>query len=154
MSFEEDFCGGYFWDQNVTWYTEDPDFTPCFHKTVLAWTPTVIFVFFAAFEVRKHLQSDRRRTPWNFYYVSSLLVTLCLVGVTIVELVFVGLADNDDDDKTAIFPVDYVTPVVYCVTYVMSFLVTLLSVKRGIRTSPSQFFLYLTSTICGIITFR
>ena len=29
------FCVSPLWDLNVTWYTEDPDFTPCFHKTVL-----------------------------------------------------------------------------------------------------------------------
>ena len=28
------FCEGKFWDLSLTWETEDPDFTPCFHQTV------------------------------------------------------------------------------------------------------------------------
>lgn len=26
-------------DWNLTWYTQHPDFTPCFQNTVLAWIP-------------------------------------------------------------------------------------------------------------------
>ncbi|KAL8175273.1 UNVERIFIED_CONTAM: Multidrug resistance-associated protein 1 [Gekko kuhli] len=26
-------------DWNVTWHTENPDFTPCFQNTVLIWIP-------------------------------------------------------------------------------------------------------------------
>ena len=28
------FCEGNFWDLALTWETDDPDFTPCFHQTV------------------------------------------------------------------------------------------------------------------------
>ena len=31
---EGGFCEGKFWDLSLTWETEDPDFTPCFHQTV------------------------------------------------------------------------------------------------------------------------
>ena len=31
---EGGFCDGKFWDLSLTWNTEDPDFTPCFHQTV------------------------------------------------------------------------------------------------------------------------
>ncbi|KAJ7401505.1 multidrug resistance-associated protein 1 [Pitangus sulphuratus] len=41
----ESFCGADapepFWDWNLTWHTEDPDFTPCFQNTVLVWIPCV-----------------------------------------------------------------------------------------------------------------
>ncbi|KAM9012498.1 multidrug resistance-associated protein 1 isoform 5-T5 [Ara ararauna] len=30
-----------FWDWNVTWHTENPDFTPCFQNTVLVWIPCI-----------------------------------------------------------------------------------------------------------------
>ena len=32
----EEFCGGPFWDVNVTWNTNDPDFTPCFQVLIQA----------------------------------------------------------------------------------------------------------------------
>ena len=28
------FCEGKFWDLSLTWETDDPDFTACFHQTV------------------------------------------------------------------------------------------------------------------------
>ena len=33
------FCVSPIWDANLTWNTNDPDFTPCFHKTVLVYVP-------------------------------------------------------------------------------------------------------------------
>ncbi|NXN93457.1 MRP1 protein, partial [Rhinopomastus cyanomelas] len=30
-----------FWDWNLTWHTENPDFTPCFQNTVLVWIPCI-----------------------------------------------------------------------------------------------------------------
>ena len=29
------FCEGKFWDLSLTWETDDPDFTACFHQTVI-----------------------------------------------------------------------------------------------------------------------
>ncbi|XP_069503213.1 multidrug resistance-associated protein 1-like isoform X2 [Ambystoma mexicanum] len=38
-------CGlnnsGKIWDLNLTWYTDNPDFTPCFHNSILYWIPCV-----------------------------------------------------------------------------------------------------------------
>ena len=31
---EGEFCEGKFWDLSLTWETDDPDFTACFHQTV------------------------------------------------------------------------------------------------------------------------
>ena len=99
-------------------------------------------------------QSDKRRIPWNVLNVAKLATTFALVVISVVEIAYVGVADSDDDVLTNVFTVDYVTPVVFVVTYVASFSLTLLTLNRGVRTSPSQFFLFLTSLICGAITFR
>jgi len=100
-SFETQFCGGVFWDLNVTWYTEDPDFTPCFQKTVLAWSPTAIFFFFAVFELRKYLQSDQRNIPWNYYNLVKLALTAGLVILNVGEIVMASVTANDDDPRLA-----------------------------------------------------
>lgn len=34
-------------DINVTWNTATPDFTPCFQRTVLSWTPIAFLVLFS-----------------------------------------------------------------------------------------------------------
>ena len=37
------FCVTPLWDIDLTWNTNDPDFTPCFHKTVFVYIPSVVF---------------------------------------------------------------------------------------------------------------
>ncbi|OXB77004.1 UNVERIFIED_CONTAM: hypothetical protein H355_014826 [Colinus virginianus] len=35
------FCGSRFWDANLSVHTDNPDLTPCFQNTILAWIPSV-----------------------------------------------------------------------------------------------------------------
>lgn len=116
-AFEDKFCGGKFWDENVTWYTEWPDFTPCFHKTILQWTPSLIFIVFGLNEGRKYPKSLNREIPWNFLNLAKVLLTTLLLLLSIIEIVFTIITDNDDNDLTNIWPVDYVTNVVFLLTY-------------------------------------
>jgi ATP-binding cassette subfamily C (CFTR/MRP) protein 1 len=100
-SFETDFCGGTFWDLNATWYTDDPDFTPCFHKTVLAWAPAAIFLFFASFEAPKYFREERGRIPWNVYNIGKLAGTLGLVVLAVAEIALTGVVDGDSDNMVS-----------------------------------------------------
>lgn len=47
------FCAGPLWDLKVTWGGEDagPDFTPCFHKTVLVYAPCALLWILAPLEL-------------------------------------------------------------------------------------------------------
>lgn len=118
--FEEDFCGSEFWDQNRTWYTYNPDFTPCFHKTILAWFPTFILSFFTINEIRLFYNSVDRNIPWSFLNVTKVGLTLMLIILSICEIAFTAKADNKEDTNVHIYPVDYVTTIVYLVTYLWS----------------------------------
>ena len=116
-SFEEKFCGGEFWNEDKTWNTDSPDFTPCFQKTVLSWGPSVIFAFFALFEARRYRKSLNRNIPWTFLMLAKILLTGMLIVLALTELGFTIYTDQDDNDLTEIYPVDYVTNVVFCLTY-------------------------------------
>ena len=116
-NFEEDFCGGQFWNLTQTWDTDNPDFTPCFHKTVLAWIPTSILALFSFNEYRIIKASDNRTIPLNILNLSKLLFTCLLIVLTIVEFVYTIIIDNDDSELTNIFPVDYVTSTIYFISY-------------------------------------
>ena len=71
----EEFCGGPVWDPDVTWNTNDPDFTDCFHKTVLSWTPCLVFLLFVPFELRRYCLSPNRRVPFTLLNVTKLVLT-------------------------------------------------------------------------------
>ena len=45
-------------DANQTWYTEEPDFTSCFQKTVLLWMPCAFLIVFAPIRVYLLHQED------------------------------------------------------------------------------------------------
>ena len=117
-NFEENFCGGEFWNDNITWNTDNPDFTPCFHKTILSWTPSLIFLVFVINESRKYRKSSNRNIPWNFWFLLKFLLTCMLIVLAITELVFTIIIDKDDNALTEIHPVDYTTVVVFILTYV------------------------------------
>ena len=60
MTFE-DFCGpGPIWDANVTWNTDNPDFTPCFLKSVMSWIPGFVLLILAPFEAISYQGSKNR----------------------------------------------------------------------------------------------
>ncbi len=40
----EDICETDLWIRNQTWDTSEPDFTPCFIKTVFVWFPAAVLV--------------------------------------------------------------------------------------------------------------
>ena len=52
------FCHTKLWDLNVTWNTDVPDFTPCFHQTVLTYIPAISVLILLPFQVKcKELES-------------------------------------------------------------------------------------------------
>ena len=45
------FCSSPFWDLDLTWNTTNPDFTPCFHQTVLTYIPALVILLGLPFQV-------------------------------------------------------------------------------------------------------
>ena len=45
------FCSTKLWDLELTWYTTNPDFTSCFHLTVLTFVPTLVLLLTLPFQV-------------------------------------------------------------------------------------------------------
>lgn len=101
---------------NLTWNTEDPDFTICFQKTVLIWAPCAFLWLFSFLEIFYIKKSFNRNVPYGFLNVSKLLLTGCLILLSIVDLV-VAIIDNENGD---IYPVDYYTPAIKIATFVSS----------------------------------
>ena len=112
-SFEKKFCGGEFWNVNQTWNNENPDFTDCFHKTILAWCPSLILAIFSINEFRLFKKSEKRSIPWNFYNLTKSLLTGLLIILAIVGIAFTGVTDGD----IGVHPVDYFTNILYLLTY-------------------------------------
>ena len=85
------FCVSPVWDSNLTWYTDDPDFTPCFHKTVLVFVPCGFLWVFAFLDQFLTWKSTSRNCPWSWNNISKLIITSLLCLISTIEILFFGL---------------------------------------------------------------
>jgi ATP-binding cassette subfamily C (CFTR/MRP) protein 1 len=143
MSPFEDFCGGPIWNSSVTWNTTDPDFTECFHKSVLSWTPGLPLLLLGPYEAYQYTRSPNRNIPFNIYNLTKVALTIAAVAVSLVEVSLTATAETTPPD------IEYVTPVVFATFFLISLLLLLLSLKYGVQTSATQFFYYTLAVICG-----
>jgi len=60
----------------VTWYTDSPDFTICFEKTVLMWIPCIFLWVMLPLEIKSYKDSKDRLIPWSFINISKLVSSL------------------------------------------------------------------------------
>lgn len=102
-------------DPNLSWYTDDPDLTECFQKTVLIWTPCIFLWVFSSFEAYYLLKSKRRNVPFTWLFVSKFLLTSALILLSIVDL---GKSIRDSYSDITVYDVDYCTPCVKILTFV------------------------------------
>ena len=89
------FCAGPLWDLNLTWNTADPDFTPCFHKTILVYIPCGFLWIFALVDQFANWKSLKRNCPWSWINISKLFLTSLLCITCLLELVFFALLVDD-----------------------------------------------------------
>ena len=73
-------------DWNLTWNADVPDFTECFHRTVLVWVPCAALWLMAPFEVYWLLHSRRGPVPLSPVNVVKMIVTSLLVSLSLISL--------------------------------------------------------------------
>ncbi|XP_034237463.1 multidrug resistance-associated protein 1-like [Thrips palmi] len=142
------FCGSPFWNITRTWGADNPDFTPCFERTVLAWTPCVFFWLFSPLEVYYILSSTNGVVRWNWLNVSKLLLTLAAMAVSLVDL---GHASANVDKA---FSVDFVTPIIRVLSYAWAAFLLYWNRCRGLRTSGLLTIFWFLSALFTIAEFR
>uniref|UniRef100_A0A182WGR0 ABC-type glutathione-S-conjugate transporter n=1 Tax=Anopheles minimus TaxID=112268 RepID=A0A182WGR0_9DIPT len=131
-------------DLNLTWYTDDPDLTPCFQQTVLVWAPCAflwLFSFLELFYLRKSADKD---VPWSVVNVSKLLIIVSLIVLTVVDLVKAISTDGISA------PVYYYTPVIKLATFIFAGVLVYLNKHYGMRTSGLLFLFWFLLTVCSI----
>ncbi len=61
------FCPDPLWDWDLTWFTTSPDFTACFHSTVLVYAPLAVALLASPIEAYLVLQSRNRSVgTWEY----------------------------------------------------------------------------------------
>lgn len=99
----------------MTWYTKDPDFTPCFEKTALVWFPCIFLWVFLASDIYYSVTSRAKDVPRSALSIAKYTIAVLLIVEEAVRLVF---AVSRQDDGYIVYPVDIYTPLIKVATYV------------------------------------
>ncbi|KAJ8730882.1 hypothetical protein PYW08_002295 [Mythimna loreyi] len=144
----DSFCGSVFWNSSLSWYTDNPELTPCFQKTVLVWTPC-LYLWVAAFlDTYYILNSKERNIPWNVLNISKLFVTCLLIVLKFVDL-GVTVHTSSQGEKE-VFSADYYSPIVKILTFALSATLLYYNRKYGMRASGVLFFFWLLLILAGL----
>uniref|UniRef100_A0A8C5WMM8 ABC-type glutathione-S-conjugate transporter n=1 Tax=Leptobrachium leishanense TaxID=445787 RepID=A0A8C5WMM8_9ANUR len=152
----EVFCGSgrlgsKFWDSNLSLYTNNPDLTPCFQNTIVAWIPCIYLWTVLPFNI-VYLKYNRR----GYIVLSMLSKIKTLIGfllwITCWSNMFYSfheLAQNNGPP-----PVYFVTPLIVGITMISATLLMQYERLRGVQSSGILVVFWFLSTLCAIIPFR
>ena len=80
------FCPDPLWDSNLTWFTDNPEFTVCFEQTAFVYVPAAALLILSPFQWQLIRESKDRNVPWSLlnglrFGLTVLLAILCLVDL-------------------------------------------------------------------------
>ncbi|XP_021917145.1 multidrug resistance-associated protein 1 isoform X2 [Zootermopsis nevadensis] len=145
------FCNSTFWNSNETWYTENPELSPCFQNTVLVWIPCLFLWVFSPLETYYILHSKTRNIPWNWLNITKLVLTVVLVILATADLGrSVHLSANGESVSSA----DFYSPIIKIATFSFSGVLVVYNRVRGMRTSGLLFLFWFLLALCGAVRYR
>ncbi|XP_017047283.1 multidrug resistance-associated protein 1 isoform X18 [Drosophila ficusphila] len=143
------FCGSTFWNSTETWYTNNPDFTPCFEQTALVWTPCAFYWLFVIFDFYYLKASLDRNIPWNKLNVTKALVNLGLLVITALDLIM-ALIKKGGDSELPLYDLDVWGPIIKFATFLLLFIFIPLNRKYGVQTTGCQFIFWFLLVVLAI----
>ncbi|XP_053511819.1 ATP-binding cassette sub-family C member 3 isoform X4 [Artibeus jamaicensis] len=143
--------GSKFWDSNLSVYTHNPDLTPCFQNSLLAWTPC----FYLWATLPCYLLYLRRHHR-GYIIISHLSRLKTAVGILLWCVswadLFYSLHDLAHGQAPA--PIFFVTPLVVGVTMLLAALVIQYERLQGVQSSGVLIIFWFLCVICAIVPFR
>ncbi|XP_054066662.1 multidrug resistance-associated protein 1 isoform X4 [Rissa tridactyla] len=139
-----------FWDWNLTWHTENPDFTLCFQNTVLVWIPCVYL--WACFPVYfLYLRCHDR----GYIQMSNLNKAKTALGLILWIVCWADLFYSFWERKN-IFraPFFLVSPTVLGITMLLATFLIQYERIKGVQSSGVMMIFWLISLSCATVVFR
>ncbi|XP_014733665.1 PREDICTED: canalicular multispecific organic anion transporter 2 [Sturnus vulgaris] len=147
----EAFCGSRFWDSNLTIHTDNPDLTPCFQNTILAWIPS-IYLWSALPFYLPYLRRSKR----GYIVLSVLSRFKTLFGVLLWCVSWADLFYSFHEllQNRTPPPVYFVTPLFVGITVLLATLLIQYERLRGIQSSGVLIIFWFLSVLCALGPFR
>ncbi|XP_068065704.1 ATP-binding cassette sub-family C member 3 isoform X1 [Anomalospiza imberbis] len=147
----EAFCGSLFWDSNLTIHTDNPDLTPCFQNTILAWIPGIYLWSALPFYL---LYLKRNKRGYIVLSVLSRFKTLFGVLLWCVSWADLFYSFHELLQNRTPPPVYFVTPLVVGITVLLATLLIQYERLRGIQSSGVLIIFWFLSVLCAMGPFR
>ncbi|CAM1308462.1 ABCC2 (predicted) [Pycnogonum litorale] len=143
-------CNSPFWDLEVTWNTDTPDFTECFQNTALVWVPFAILCIFLPYEIHCIARSKNKGCiRWNIHNICNLILTSLILILTIASLIL-----HISYIELGFSPAEWLRFAILTVEYLACILLIQLRRKNGLQTSAMMFFFWLLHTIAEAVQYR
>ncbi|NWI49193.1 MRP1 protein, partial [Calyptomena viridis] len=137
-------------DWNLTWHTEDPDFTQCFQNTVLVWIPCIyLWVCFPVYflYLRRH---DR-----GYIQMSNLNKAKTALGLILWIVCWADLFYSFWERSQNIFraPFFLISPTVLGITMLLATFLIQYERIKGVQSSGVMMIFWFISLLCATVIF-
>ncbi|XP_031462657.1 multidrug resistance-associated protein 1 isoform X1 [Phasianus colchicus] len=140
-----------FWDWNLTWHTENPDFTQCFQNTVLVWIPCIyLWVCFPVYFL--YLRCHDR----GYIQMSILNKAKTALGLILWIVCWADLFYSFWERSQNIFraPFFLISPTVLGITMLLATFLIQHERMKGVQSSGVMMIFWLISLLCATVIFR
>ncbi|KAI1286674.1 ATP-binding cassette sub-family C member 3 [Halotydeus destructor] len=143
-------CSSEIWDLNATWYSENPDFSPCFHETVLEWIPCAVLWLSAPYVIYKvrRAEGSADAHPWTLLAILKIIFAYSLTILSLSEAI------SAEAYATKSNPIEYYTPFIKLITFLYASVMMRLNRKRIVEVSGMLFLFWLLLFISSAVTYR
>merc|ERR1712155_201669 len=121
-----EFCDGPLWDLSLTWWTSDPDFTPCFHQVVLSGAPLVLLILLLPIEIYFCYKSNSNSIPWSLRNILRVMGMISMVMLALIDIILTVTSTKK------LFISSIISPTAEFVDLSLALVFGLLNIKRGI----------------------
>ncbi|OWF40077.1 Multidrug resistance-associated protein 1 [Mizuhopecten yessoensis] len=145
------FCNSPFIDEQQSWNTTDPDFSPCFQKTVILWIPCAFLVLVTPFHIYFLTKSQAPTIPSSCL---SILKTVLAVLLAVAAIADIGKSVQQFISEEPVPTVDFISPLIFCLTMVLATFLIQHERKHGVQSSGVMFLFWLMLLTSGILIFQ
>ncbi|NWU60420.1 MRP1 protein, partial [Pterocles burchelli] len=136
-------------DWNLTWYTENPDFTQCFQNTVLVWIPCIyLWVCFPVYYLYLH------RHGRGYIQMSNLNKAKTALGLILWIVCWTDLFYSFWERSQNFFPFFLVSPTILGITMLLATFLIQYERLKGVQSSGVMTIFWLISLSCATVVFR
>ncbi|KFQ38458.1 Canalicular multispecific organic anion transporter 2, partial [Mesitornis unicolor] len=138
-------------DSNLSIHTDNPDLTPCFQNTILAWIPS-IYLWSALPFYLLYLKHNKR----GYIVLSVLSRFKTLLGVLLWCVTWADLFYSFHEllQNRTLPPVYFVTPLIVGITVLLATLLIQYERLRGVQSSGVLIIFWFLSVLCAVGPFR